>query len=204
MSTASLLIELGTEELPVKALPELAAAFADGVVAGLAKRGVSHGAARCLYSARRLAVLIEDVASEQPEQRSEVLGPYLNIGLDAEGNPTPALKGFAQKNGVEWTALERTTDNKGERFVARSVQPGARTADLLNEVLADTLTAMPIPKPMRWGDHAYGFARPLHWLVALLGKDIVPIHALGIHADRMSRGHRFMHDKAVWISAPED
>ena len=204
MSTASLLIELGTEELPVKALPELAAAFADGVVAGLTKRGVSHGATRSLYSARRLAVLIEDVASEQPEQRSEVLGPYLNIGLDADGNPTPALKGFAQKNGVEWTALERTTDNKGERFVARSVKPGARTADLLNEVLGETLKAMPIPKPMRWGGHDYGFARPAHWLIVLLGGDIVEASTLGLKSDRMSRGHRFHHAKPVWIAKPED
>lgn len=204
MSTASLLIELGTEELPVKALPELAAAFADGVVAGLAKRGVSHGAARSLYSARRLAVLIEDVASEQPEQRSEVLGPYLNIGLDADGNATPALKGFAQKNGVEWTALERITDGKGERFVARSVKPGARTADLLNDVLAETLKAMPIPKPMRWGGHDYGFARPAHWLIVLLGGEIVEAEALGLTSDRMSRGHRFHHAKPVWIARPED
>jgi glycyl-tRNA synthetase beta chain len=204
MSTAPLLIELGTEELPVKALPELAAAFADGVVAGLAKRGVTHGAARSLYSARRLAVLIEAVASEQPEQRSEVLGPYLNIGLDAEGGPTPALKGFAQKNGVEWTALERITDGKGKRFVARSVKPGARTADLLNEVLAETLKAMPIPKPMRWGNHDYGFARPAHWLIVLLGGDIVEASTLGLKSDRMSRGHRFHHAKPVWIAKPED
>lgn len=204
MSTAPLLIELGTEELPVKALPELAAAFADGVVAGLAKRGVTHGAARSLYSARRLAVLIEDVASEQPEQRSEVLGPYLNIGLDAEGGPTPALMGFAQKNGVEWTALERATDSKGERFVARSVKPGARTADLLNDVLAETLKAMPIPKPMRWGAHEYGFARPAHWLIVLLGGDIVEASTLGLKSDRMSRGHRFHYAKPVWIAKPED
>ena len=204
MSTPSLLIELGTEELPVKALPELAAAFADGVVAGLAKRGVTHGAARSLYSARRLAVLIEGVASQQPEQRSEVLGPYLNIGLDADGNPTPALKGFAQKNGVEWNALERTTDSKGERFVARSVKPGARTADLLNEVLGETLKAMPIPKPMRWGGHEYGFARPAHWLIVLLGSEIVEAEALGLKSDRMSRGHRFHHAKPVWIARPED
>jgi glycyl-tRNA synthetase beta chain len=201
---SSLLIELGTEELPVKALPELAAAFAGGIVAGLDKRGVAHGAAKTLYSARRLAVLVEDVAEEQPEQRSEVLGPYLNIGLDADGNPTPALKGFAQKSGVEWSALERTTDNKGERFVARSVKPGARTADLQNEILAETLKAMPIPKPMRWGSHEYGFARPAHWLVVLLGDQVVPASALGLTSDRMSRGHRFHHAKPVWIARPED
>jgi glycyl-tRNA synthetase beta chain len=204
INTNALLIELGTEELPVKALPELAAAFASGVVAGLAKRGVAHGAARSLYSARRLAVLVEAVATEQPEQRSEVLGPYLNIGLDADGNPTPALKGFAQKNGVDWTALERITDNKGERFVARAVKPGARTADLLNEVLAETLKGMPIPKPMRWGSHDYGFARPAHWLVVLLGDEVVPAATLGLNSDRMSRGHRFHHAKPVWIARPED
>ena len=101
--SASLLIELGVEELPVKALPELAAAFANGITDGLAKRGVTLGAARTLYSPRRLAVHIEGVAPEQPEQRSEVLGPYLNIGLDANGAPTKALEGFAAKAGVAWS-----------------------------------------------------------------------------------------------------
>jgi glycyl-tRNA synthetase beta chain len=198
--SASLLIELGVEELPVKALPELAAAFANGITEGLAKRGVAVGAARTLYSPRRLAVHIDGVAAEQPEQRSEVLGPYLNIGLDANGAPTKALEGFAAKAGVAWTELERTTDAKGERFVARSVKPGARTVDLLQAVLDDALKAMPIPKPMRWGAHEHAFARPALWLVALYGAEVVPLAAFGKTADRMSRGHRFMHDKAVWVS----
>jgi glycyl-tRNA synthetase beta chain len=196
-----LLIELGTEELPVKALPALAQAFFDGVLAGLDKRGVQveRDGARPLYTPRRLAVLLPRVAVMQPEQASEVLGPYLNIALDANGEPTRALAGFAQKAGVEWTALEKTTDAKGERFVLRSVKPGASTASLLGEVLAEAMAGMPIPKPMRWGAREVGFARPVHWLVALLGKDIVDVEVLGIHADRMSRGHRFMHDKKVWI-----
>lgn len=198
--SASLLIELGTEELPVKALPELAAAFANGIVEGLAKRGVAMAAARSLYSPRRLAVLIGSVAAEQPEQRSEVLGPYLNIGLDANGAPTKALEGFAAKAGVAWNELERTRDAKGERFVHRAVRPGARTVDLLQAVLDEALKAMPIPKPMRWGAHEYAFARPALWLVALYGADVVPLVAFGKTADRMSRGHRFMHDKAVWVS----
>lgn len=198
--SASLLIELGVEELPVKALPELATAFANGIADGLAKRGVAMGAARTLYSPRRLAVHIEGVATEQPEQRSEVLGPYLNIGLDANGAPTKALEGFAAKAGVAWSELERTTDAKGERFVHRAVKPGARTVDLLQAVLDDALKAMPIPKPMRWGAHEHAFARPALWLVALYGADVVPLAAFGKAADRMSRGHRFMHDKAVWVS----
>jgi|JI10StandDraft_1071094.scaffolds.fasta_scaffold111149_2 glycyl-tRNA synthetase beta chain len=204
MSRASLLIELGTEELPVKALPELARAFAEGIVGGLDKRGVAHGSARTLYTSRRLAVWVESVASEQPEQRNEVLGPYLNIGLDAAGEPTPALKGFAQKNGVAWEQLERTSDAKGERFVARSVKPGAATISLLQDILNDSLRGMPIPKPMRWGAHEYGFARPVHWLVSLYGDQVVELAALGVRSDRMSRGHRFHSPKPVWIGKAED
>ena len=102
-----LLVELGTEELPVKALPGLAQAFFDGVLEGLNKRGIAfdRGEAKPLYSPRRLAVRLPGVATEQPEQTSEVLGPYLNIALDANGEPTKALLGFAQKAGVEWTTL---------------------------------------------------------------------------------------------------
>ena len=166
-----LLIELGTEELPVKALPALAKALFDGVIDGLVQRGVAveRGAAKPLYSPRRLAVLLPAVALEQPEQTAEVLGPYLNIALDADGQPTRALQGFAAKAGVEWTTLERTRDNKGERFVHCSVTPGAKTAELLADILREAIAAMPIPKPMRWGAHEYEFARPVHWLVLLLG-----------------------------------
>jgi glycyl-tRNA synthetase beta chain len=149
-------------------------------------------------------VLLKGVATEQPEQKSEVLGPYLNIALDADGQPTKALQGFAAKAGVDWTQLEKTSDAKGERFVHRALKPGAQTRELLQDVIRDALAAMPIPKPMRWGDHDYGFARPVHWLVVLLGKDVVDADVLGVRSDRMSRGHRFMHDKSVWFSTPED
>ena len=196
-----LLIELGTEELPVKALPGLAQALFDGVIDALTKRGIAfdRDGAKPLYTPRRLAVLLPGVAEEQPEQRSEVLGPYLNIALDAEGKPTKALEGFAAKAGIDWTTLDKTTDNKGERFVHRAVKPGARTAALLPEILKEALAAMPIPKPMRWGSREYGFARPAHWLVLLLGDTVVDAEVFGIRADRMSRGHRFHHEKTVWI-----
>ena len=201
-----LLIELGTEELPVKALPGLAKAFFDGVVAGLEKRGivVDRSGAKPLYTPRRLAVALPGVAEMQPEQKSEVLGPYLNVALDADGQPTRALQGFAQKAGVEWTQLERATDGKGERFVHRATKPGARTAELLGDVLAEAIAGMPIPKPMRWGGNDFGFARPVHWLVVLHGGDIVDVRLLGVKSDRMSRGHRFMFDKPVWFTAPQD
>ena len=200
-----LLIELGTEELPVKALPGLAQAFFDGVLAGLEKRGVAvtRGDAKPLSTPRRLAVLLPGVATEQPEQRSEVLGPYLNIALDAEGKPTRALAGFAAKAGIDWTALERTSDAKGERFVHRAVTPGAQTAALLPEILREAIAAMPIPKPMRWGAHEYAFARPVQWLVLLFGDTVIPAELLGVRGDRITRGHRFMHDGDIALAAPD-
>ena len=206
MSMQPLLIELGTEELPVKALPGLAQAFFDGVVAALEKRGITieRGDAKPLYSPRRIAVLLPGVATEQPAQASETLGPYLNIALDAEGKPTRALEGFAAKAGVDWTQLDKTSDAKGERFVHRATREGAQTRELLQGVLDEALAGMPIPKPMRWGDHPYGFARPLHWLVALFGDEVVELEALGIRSGRNSRGHRFMHDKPVWIGRPDE
>src|SRR5690606_6267103 len=198
--------ELGVEELPVKALPELARAFFDGVIAALEKRGIAveKDNAKPLYTPRRLAVLLQGVATEQPEQRSEVLGPYVNVALDAQGAPTRALEGFAAKAGVAWDQLERTTDAKGERYVHRSVKAGGQTADLLPEVLREAIAAMPIPKPMRWGDHDYAFARPALWLVMLFGDAVVNAEVFGIKADRMSHGHRFEHGKSVWLATPAD
>ncbi|XQA69470.1 glycine--tRNA ligase subunit beta [Xanthomonas sacchari] len=206
MSMHPLLIELGTEELPVKALPGLAQALFDGLIAGLEKRGIAveRGDAKPLSTPRRLAVLLPGVAVEQPEQRAEVLGPYLNIALDADGQPTKALQGFASKAGIDWTALERTSDAKGERFVHRAVHPGARTATLLPEILREAIAAMPIPKPMRWGDHDYGFARPVQWLVLLFGNEVVPMPLFGVQAGRDSRGHRFLHDAPVPLAQPGD
>jgi glycyl-tRNA synthetase beta chain len=202
--SASLLIELGVEELPVRALPELAGAFAGGIAEGLRRRGVAIGAVRTLYSPRRLAVSIADVAGEQPEQRSEVLGPYVNVALDASGAPTRALEGFAAKAGVAWTALERVADARGERFVHRTVRPGARTVDLVQSVFDETIATMPIPKPMRWGAHAHAFARPVLWLVALYGAEVVPLAAFGHAAGRTSRGHRFMANRTVELAAADD
>ncbi|MCL7714762.1 glycine--tRNA ligase subunit beta [Stenotrophomonas mori] len=206
MSMQPLLIELGVEELPVKALPGLAQAFFEGVIDGLGKRGIAveRGDAKPLSTPRRLAVLLPGVETEQPEQHSEVFGPYLNIALDANGAPTRALQGFAAKAGIDWTALERTTDAKGERFVLRSVVPGARTAALLPEILREAIAAMPIPKPMRWGAHEHAFARPVHWLVLLHGDQVVEAGLFGLAADRFSRGHRFMADRPVRLERADD
>ncbi len=203
---APLLIELGTEELPPKALDELAAAFRDGVVAGLTKRGIAHTAhsVRALYSPRRLAVWIEDVALEQPEQKLERRGPAANAAFDASGTPTKALIGFAHSCGVTVEQLEKIDTDKGAWFVHRAVKPGEATAALLPQIIEEALKALPIPKPMRWSDLDYQFVRPAHWLVILLGNEVVPAEILGLKSDRMSRGHRFHHPEPVWISNAND
>src|SRR5690348_1930996 len=197
-----LLIEIGTEELPIHAIDELAQAFARGVCDGLSKRGivadVEH--ARALCTPRRLAVHVSDVGDSQPEQHSEALGPYANVALDAQGEPTRALLGFAQKCGVEWTQLQRVTDNKGERFAHRAAQPGRPTAALLPQIVSEALAALPIPKPMRWSDHDYAFVRPVHWLVMLHGDRVVEGEVLGLKSGRQSRGHRFMHAQPVHLA----
>jgi glycyl-tRNA synthetase beta chain len=197
-----LLIELGTEELPPKALDELSAAFLRGVCDGLAKRGVVAGLdlAQAYASPRRLAVHIPGVAAAQPEQAIERRGPALNAALDAEGQPSKALLGFAQSCGVEVGQLEKLETDKGAWFVWRTLKPGQTVASLLPEIIDEALKALPIPRPMRWADHDYSFVRPVHWLVILHGAEIIDGEVLGLHSGRKSRGHRFMHPQPVHVA----
>jgi len=203
---APLLIELGTEELPPKSLDELSNAFRDGVVAGLSKRGIAFTAhsVRALQSPRRLAVWIEDVALTQPEQTLERRGPALAAGLDASGAPSKALVGFAHSCGVTVEQLEKLETDKGSWFVHRATKPGDKTTALLPAIVEEALKALPIPKPMRWSDTDYQFVRPVHWLVLLLGDQVVDAEIFGVKSDRMSRGHRFHHPEPVWISSAND
>lgn len=202
-----LLIELGTEELPVQALPALARAFHDNIMKGLAAAGLTGDPQPAgdglLYTPRRLAVRVPDVATRQPDQSSQVAGPYLDIALDDDGQPTRALQGFAARAGVDWTQLERLRDNKGERFVHRSLTPGAHSRDLLPRILATAIKDLPIAKPMRWGGHEHAFVRPVHWLLVLHGDQVVDCEVFGVASGRDSRGHRFHHPGAVAIGHPD-
>ena len=207
MSTGKpLLIELGTEELPIHAVDALAGAFFDGVIRGLEARhfgmdGEENGRSRAYYdSPRRLAVYLPWVAASQPTMNSEVLGPAVTIGLDKDGNPTPALQGFASKNGVDVSKLERIATDKGERFICRTSKPGQPLSALLPEIVEEALKGLPIPKPMRWGNHEYTFVRPAHWLVMLHGADVIDGSVLGLVSGRKSRGHRFMHPQPVHVA----
>ncbi|QBB68943.1 glycine--tRNA ligase subunit beta [Pseudolysobacter antarcticus] len=190
----SLLIEIGTEELPPKALDDLAAAFVAGIVDGLTKRGISADTsnAKLFATPRRLAVLVPHVATEQPEQTSERRGPAMNAALDASGQPSKALIGFAQSCSVTVEQLQKLETDKGAWFVHRAVKPGQPTAALMQEIVIEALKALPIPKAMRWGDHDFSFVRPVHWLVILHGEQVIDAEIFGIKSDRFSRGHRFM------------
>lgn len=201
-SSKPLLIELGTEELPPKALDDLAAAFAGGVGDGLMKAGVLENTdgVRTLCTPRRLAAYFPSVSTMQPEQQQERRGPALAAALDKDGNPTRALSGFATSCGVSVDALEKLETDKGSWFVYRATAPGKATAELLSGIVNEAVAAMPIPKPMRWGDHDYAFVRPAHWLVMLHGADVIDGEVLGIRSGRHTRGHRFHHPEPVEIA----
>ena len=198
----SLLIELGTEELPPKALDDLAAAFLRGVCDGLAKRGIGADLDRAIAyaSPRRLAVHIPHVATHQPPQSIERRGPALAAALGSDGQPSKALLGFAHSCGVDVDQLEKLETDKGAWFVWRTVNPGQPVSALLSEVINEALGHLPIPKAMRWADHDYSFVRPAHWLVILHGADVVPGEVLGLKSGRISHGHRFMHPEPVTIA----
>ncbi len=194
-----LLIEIGCEELPPKSLDELAGAFTANVCTGLAKRGIAADVnnAKTYHSPRRLAVLVPGVGQSQPDQANERRGPALNAGLDASGQPTKALLGFASSCGVSVDQLEKLQTDKGAWFVHRAQQPGRSTAELMQEIVVEALKALPVPKPMRWGDHDYAFVRPVHWVVILHGDQVIDAEIFGIKSGRESRGHRFHHPQTV-------
>ncbi len=199
-----LLIEIGCEDLPARYVQALAAAFAEGLAAGLAQRGVSHGEVRRYATPRRIAALIESVASEQPEQLIERRGPAVAAAF-RDGQPTPAATGFARSCGVEVDALERIRTDKGEWLAYRETRPGAQTTALLAEIFAETLQRMDqlVPKRMRWGSGDATFVRPVRWLLCLYGADSVPLEAFGHTAGRHSHGHRFHAPQPIELATAE-
>lgn len=205
MAELPLLIELGTEELPTRTVDELAQAFATGVVDGLAKRGfaIDAAAAQVYCSPRRLAVLLPAVAGEQPRQSIERRGPAANAAFAPDGTASKALVGFAASCGTTVEQLQKLETDKGAWYVFRSEQPGQPLAALLPEIVAEALKNLPVPKPMRWGDHDYAFVRPAHWLVILHGDTVIPAQILGLSSGRESRGHRFHHNQAVPIATAQ-
>ena len=205
-TTADLLFELGCEELPAAGLTDLATALRDQLLARLDKAGIAHQAeaSQALWTPRRLCVSVPGVALTQPDQALERRGPAVQAGLTEDGQPTRALEGFARSCGVEWSALERVNTDKGEWFVHRQIKPGANSAEVLPALLAEAVEALPLPKPMRWGSRDRGFLRPVHWVVALLGEQVLDLELFGHRAGRTSYGHRFHAPAAIELASAAD
>lgn len=202
MADRDLLVEIGTEELPPKALQGLSEAFRNGIVAGLDRAELTHGEVRAFATPRRLAVLVHQVAERQADKALERRGPALRAAYDAEGRPTQAALGFARSCGVDLAEVERIETDKGSWLVHRSTQVGAPAVSLFAGIAEEALARLPIPKRMRWGDGEVEFVRPVHWVVMLFGGDVVPAEVLGVRAGRESRGHRFHHPGPVTLSSP--
>ncbi|NEX17261.1 MAG: glycine--tRNA ligase subunit beta [Halochromatium sp.] len=201
-SAADLLIEIGTEELPPAALAGLSTAFCDGVVKRLDEAKLSHGSAQAFASPRRLAVIVKEVASAQPDELVSRRGPSLKAAFAPDGAPTKAALGFAQSCGINVEALEVEETNKGAWLCHRQQMRGKATSALLPQLTNEALAALPIPKRMRWGDSNVEFVRPLHWVCMLLGESVVPGEVLGLPIDRLTYGHRFHHPEAINLASP--
>ena len=189
--TAPLLVEVGTEELPPKALRRLSEAFADELRAGIERAGLGHGDVTPYATPRRLAVLVNDLEAAQAEREIERRGPALKVAFDAEGNPTRAAEGFARSVGVPVEHLERIENEQGAWLMFRTTEMGERTTSLLPAMVEAALGRLPIPKRMRWADLDAEFVRPVHWLVLLYGDELVKTSLLGAEAGHFTFGHRF-------------
>ncbi|TNV21221.1 glycine--tRNA ligase subunit beta [Buttiauxella sp. B2] len=192
MSEKTFLVEIGTEELPPKALRSLAESFAANVTAELDAANLAHGEVKWFAAPRRLALKISNLADSQPDREVEKRGPAISAAFDAEGKPSKAAEGWARGCGITVDQAERLATDKGEWLMYRAHVKGESAHALLPAMIATALTKLPIPKLMRWGANDTHFVRPVHTVTLLLGDEVIPATILGIQSDRVIRGHRFM------------
>ena len=199
MTTQNFLLEIGTEELPPKALKTLATSFADNVEAELNQAGLTFDKIEWFAAPRRLAVKVLNLATQQPSKEIEKRGPAVSAAFDAEGKPTKAAEGWARGCGITVEQAERIATDKGEWLVHRAKIEGQPTKNLLNDIVANALAKLPIPKPMRWADKTVQFIRPVHTVTMLLGDELIEGEILGVASARTIRGHRFLGEKEFEI-----
>ncbi|BFM04813.1 glycine--tRNA ligase subunit beta [Halioxenophilus aromaticivorans] len=198
------LVELGTEELPPKALPSLSQAFTQGITSGLTAQGLAFGEVTSLAAPRRLAVVIKGLDNATPKKTQQLWGPPAKIAFDDAGNPTKAALAFASKNGLQPSELTTANDGKVDKLVVDKTTGGEATESLLAGIVEASLAQLPIPKRMRWGASRTEFVRPVHWLVMLLGDQVVPGDVLGLSTGRETRGHRFHCNQTLSINSPAE
>lgn len=198
------LVEIGTEELPPKVLRQLSETFASGISQALKDKQLHFSNMTTYAAPRRLAVLITDLAEQTPNQDVVSWGPPLKVAFDTEGQPTKAAEAFARKNGLDIGALAELVENDGQqdKLCVRQSISGSNTEALLGAIINQSLSALPIPKPMRWGRSRQEFVRPVQWAVVLFGNDIVAVDILGVISGNLSRGHRFHSTGNIQITSP--
>ncbi len=202
MNTNDLLLEIGTEELPYKSQQTLAQALAAQLEKGFKKAELAHGAIRIFSTPRRLAVLIQNLATLQPDQIIEKRGPALKAAYDSQGHPTLACIGFANSCGTSIDLLSVRDTEKGAWLFFHQPQRGAKVEQLLPALIQQAVNQLPLSKPMRWGNGSAEFIRPVHWVVLLFGEAIIPMQLFDIATGRETFGHRFHHPQAISIPTP--
>ena len=204
MSRQTLLIELGTTELPPKALKLLSEAFHREILNELVETELVASsdvdAAVAYATPRRLAIQVPNVLAAQADQLVEKRGPATKAAFDDNGDPTQAAQGFAKSCGVDVDQLQRLKTDKGEWLSYQVKQQGQAIDTLLGPIIDKALKKLPIPKRMRWGDGEAEFVRPVQWLVTLHADRVIDIEILGVNSGNLSRGHRFHSDEPVLIS----
>ena len=205
---ATLLIELGTEELPPKSLKILGEAFSSSLKMSLLDAGLIDDLHESeneglMAAPRRLAIINLDVLATQPDQEVERKGPAVKSAFKDDGTPTPAVIGFAKSCGVEIDALERRETDKGEWLFFSQTVAGKSITDIVQQALDTAIKSLPIAKRMRWGDKDVEFVRPVHWLIAMHGDSVLPVNALGLTAGNQTRGHRFHSKGALTINSAD-
>jgi glycyl-tRNA synthetase beta chain len=196
------LVELGTEELPPTALRGLEQAFASGVRSGLEKAGLTHGDVVSFATPRRLAVMVKGLIARQPDQDIKRRGPPVSASFDGAGQPTRAALAFAESCGTTVDALQKLDEGKGSFLFFIGTKPGAAVGELLPQIVQTSLDGLPVPRRMRWGSGTAEFVRPVHWLVMLYGKDVLPARLLETDAGNETQGHRFHAPKPIRITSP--
>ncbi|NPE65257.1 glycine--tRNA ligase subunit beta, partial [Dickeya dadantii] len=192
MTDKTFLVEIGTEELPPKALRTLAESFAANFTAELDAAGLGYQSVNWFAAPRRLALKVAGLSASQPDREVEKRGPAIAQAFDAEGKPTKAAEGWARGCGITVDQAERLTTDKGEWLLFRAQVKGEAAQALLPGMVSTALAKLPIPKLMHWGDKETQFVRPVHTVTLLLGDELVPGTVLGIDSARTIRGHRFM------------
>ncbi len=199
-----LLLEIGTEEIPAAFLPKALKDMERIITGEFSENRISHGLIRTMGAPRRLLLSIEAVSERQEDQLLEKMGPSLSVAFDGNGAPTKAAIGFARGQGLEVSELEIVETPKGKQLCARKKLTGVDTASILKELLPRFIVSIPFRKSMRWMDLNTRFARPIHWILALFGGEIVPFSIENIASSDESRGHRFMAPEPFKVQGLED